>query len=91
MSGMSPCHPETNRAAAAHKARVNPNPAANPKVTKQPLATAEGIAQAAKMASFGALLGGCLPVSALSLVPTKRAETVTPSTAGTPASTKTLR
>jgi hypothetical protein len=75
-----------NLLAAAPKARVNPNPAANPKVPKPTLATPEGIMQAAKMASFKALLNGPSDAIDVYLVPTKRAETATQSTAGTQAS-----
>ena len=75
-----------NLLAAAPKARVNPNPAANPKVPKPTLATPEGIMQAAKMVSFKALLNGPSDAIDVYLVPTKRAETATQSTAGTQAS-----
>ena len=57
MSGMVPFL-ETNLASAAQKARVNPNPAALPKVPKPALATPEGIVPAANMASFKAPVGG---------------------------------
>ena len=77
-----------NLLAAAPMARVNPNPAANPKVPKPTLATPEGIMQAAKMVSFKALLNGPSDAIDVYLVPTKRAETATQSTAGTQASTE---
>ena len=89
MSGMVPFL-WTNLASAAQKARVNPNPAAHPKVPTPALATPEGIMQAANMASFKALLSGLSASRTPSLVFTKRAETVTQSAAGTQASTESI-